>query len=239
MPEQLWPLILVALLAGLVASSIPFLVTFDPTRPEGKFVLLINELGRVQDLQATIELTWAGQAEAVRADFMWLRGEGAFRLELQAPSALAGQVFTYQGGQLNHFIPAEGDVGAGVVITELQPLFMEFTELQTFDPQEFTTALRLGTLRVSEAKGKGVVLVVSGQFPGLNLIRQLVLELNPSEESPFPTLADLTGVTLVYLQGTEERSMELRLAQLVVNSGLTLHTVREFPEPYTWVLPPH
>lgn len=239
MPEQLWPLILVVLLAGLVASSVPFLVTFDPSRPEGLFVALVSELGGIRDLEASLRLIWEDQALPVEADFAWLRGEGAFRLEIKSPPELAGQIFTYQGGQLNHYLP-KTERGPGVVVVDLEELLSG--ELNgplpgpRFDPHALITALRLGTLRATESKGDTIRLEVTGQFPGLGPLRRLALELAPPQGGPGLLLERLVSLTL-YLNGAQERRLKIDLAEVKIDQGLTLHQIRRFPQPYDWVLP--
>jgi hypothetical protein len=234
MPELVWPAILVALLAGLVASSIPFLMTFDPNRPEGKLALLASELGALRDLTATARLTWEGTGEELVVRAAWLAPERALRVEVLAPRELAGQVFTYQGGQINHFLPARDDIPAGVVILSVGDI-LEGEGVGPFSPQELITAIRLGTLKVREERGEGEdILEVSGRFPGLPLLRGLVLSFSQAQ-GPL-SLGDLAGVT-ISLGGRTPRVLKITLDEVRINQGITLHEIRSFPQPYQWILP--
>ena len=234
MPELVWPAILVALLAGLVASSIPFLTTFDPHSPAGQFALLVGELSATRDLEARLTIRWDGGG-TLGLKLAWLAEEGALRAEIVSPPDLAGQVFTYQRGQINHFLPAQGDIPAGVVILTVKDLFSELGEggQAAFRPQELITAIRLGTLRITEEEVGGVkVLQVSGRFPGLPALKKLVLKFSGGQVS----LKDLTEMSLT-LWGTPTRTVTISFSGIRLNQGLTLHEIRSFPQPYRWILP--
>lgn len=233
MPEQLWPLILVALLAGLVASSLPFLGTLNPSQPGGRLARLISELEGVRDLSATVTLNWAGEGTPVRFKLKWLTQERAFHVEFLSPEGLAGEEFSYQGGVLYHFVPADPRYGtqAGVVVTRLSALIPGGEELLKIpvSPRELVTALRRGSLKATQVLlDEGIRLQVSGQFPELPQLRQVTLDF--SSDGTLPRRA------VVEWDGAQPRTLEVLLEEVQVNTGLALRDVREFPA-YSWVLP--
>ena len=260
MPDQLWPLLLVGLLAGLLVAGAFLWTVLDPFRPEAKLARLLNELAGLRDLETTVVFQGSAHGQWVEADFKWLRGEGAFRLAVIAPEPLRGQVFTYQGGQLNHFLPAAEGRPAGVVIVRLpttgdegaagsplveglQAAAAYLDELRV-GPGKLLAALRSGALQVRESRDEAIKLEVWGEFPGgagpLGSLEKVVLELTPVQgEEPAFLLETLRGVTL-YLAGGEE--VEVRFSGTKINQGLTLREVRRFGEgeeesSYEWVLP--
>jgi len=240
MPELVWPAILVALLAGLVASSIPFLTTFDPHSPAGEFALLVGELSALRDFQARLTVSWGDSKPSLELKVAWLAGEGALRAEIVAPADLAGQVFTYQGGQINHFLPAKDGVPAGVIIVPATGLLPQLggqgAEQAAFKPQDFITAIRLGTLRITEEHTDSTkTLTVTGQFPGLPSLKQLTLVFAVQGEGTV-SLGDLSQLRIT-LWGSPSRTITISFSGVKLNQGLTLHEIRSFPQPYKWILP--
>jgi len=163
MPEQLWPLILVGLLASLVASSVPWLVTLDPNRPEGMLVQVLQTLQAAHDLDAHIVLT-GPEGPAVAFQLQWLRGEdgGALKISILAPKELRGEMFTLRSGLLAHWRPdPQGGQGVIVRLTLPQDAPEEAGSpfpWVNFDPRELITGIRLGTVRVTarrERLGEG------------------------------------------------------------------------------------
>lgn len=163
MPEQLWPLILVGLLASLVVSSIPWLVTLDPSRPEGMLVQILQTLEAARDLDAHIILT-GPEGPAVSFQLRWLRGEdgGALKISFLAPKELRGEAFTLRSGLLAHWRP-DPQGGEGVIVRLTLPQGAPegagnpFPWVN-FDPGELITGIRLGTVRVTaqrERLGEG------------------------------------------------------------------------------------
>jgi len=162
MAEQLWPLILVGLLASLVASSVPWLVTLDPNRPEGMLVQVLQTLQAAHDLDAHIVLT-GPEGPAVAFQLRWLRGEegGALKITLLAPKELRGEMFTLRRGLLAHWRP-DPQGGEGVIVRLNLP--QDTPEAGSpfpwvnFDPRELITGIRLGSVRVTarrERLGEG------------------------------------------------------------------------------------
>ena len=161
MAEQLWPLILVGLLASLVTSSVPWLTTLDPNRPEGMLVQVLQTLGAAHDLDAHIVLT-GPEGPAVAFQLQWLRGEEeALRITFLAPKELRGEMFTLRNGLLAHWRP-DPQGGGGVIVRLTLP--QEAPEAGSpfawgnFDPRELITGIRLGTVRVTarrERLGEG------------------------------------------------------------------------------------
>lgn len=257
MPEQLWPLLLVGLLVGLVAGGAFLWANLDPFRPEAKLIRLLSELTGLRDLETTVVFKSSAHEQWVEANFQWLRTEGAFRLEVTAPEPLRGQVFTYQGGQLNHFLPPAEGREAGVVIVRVAEAVDEdgagrslagdfgraaayLAELRA-GPGKLLAALRSGALRVRESRGETIKLEIWGEFPeALVGLERVVLELAPVQgEGPDFLLETLLAVTF-YLAGGEE--VEVRLSGTKINQGLTLREVRRFgageeESSYEWVLP--
>lgn len=257
MPEQLW-LLVVGLLVGLLVGGAFLWTTLDPFRPEAKLVRLLNELAGLRDLETTVVFKGGAHDQWVEANFKWLRGEGAFRLQLIAPEPLRGQVFSYQGGQLNHFLPAAEGRPAGVVIVRLpatadegtagNPLAAGFWAAAAYldelrdGPGKLLAALRSGALRVRESRDDTIKLEVWGEVPGgagpVGNLEKVVLELTPAQgEEPAFLLETLRGVTF-YLAGGE--AVEVRFSGTKINQGLTLREVRRFGEEesgYEWVLP--
>jgi len=154
MLAQLWPLILVGLLASLVVSSVPWLVTLDPSRPEGMLVQVLQTLQAARDLDAHIILT-GPKGPAVALELRWLRGEngGALKISFLSPKELRGEAFTLRSGLLAHWRPdPQGDEGVIVRLTLPQSAPEEAGNplaWVNFDPGELITGIRLGTVRVT------------------------------------------------------------------------------------------
>lgn len=240
---------------GLLVGGAFLWTTFDPFRPEARLVRLLNELTGLRDLETTVVFKGRDHGQWVEADFKWLRGEGAFRLQLTAPEPLRGQVFTYQGGQLNHFLPAANGRPAGVVIVRLpatvdegaagSPLAEGFRAAAAYldelrvGPGKLLSALRSGALQVREFRDDTIKLEVWGGLPGGGL-EKVVLEFTPAQgEEPVFLLETIHGVTF-YLAGGEK--VEVRFFGTKINQGFTLREVRRFgageeESNYKWILP--
>jgi len=176
MPRELWPLIIVALLAGLVASSVPWLVTLDPNRPEGMLVNMLQTLDAARDVDARLEIMGL-EGPAITAHLQWLRGLGeeALKVSLLGPPELKGEIFTLHGRLLAHYRPdlagqeqaeaasSDEKQKSGVIVRVTLPAEVPQggeTPLawMSFDPREIITGLRLGSVRVSvrrERLGEG------------------------------------------------------------------------------------
>lgn len=104
-----WPLLLVALFAGIVGllelDWAQFLA--DPAREALRE--LWAEVGGWRDLEARVRI-WGMGAEPVRMRIQAIPEEGALRLELLGPEALAGEIYTYRRGMLVHYRPDGGGV---------------------------------------------------------------------------------------------------------------------------------
>ncbi|KUK26143.1 MAG: hypothetical protein XD60_1705 [Acetothermia bacterium 64_32] len=143
-------MILVGLLAGLVMSSVPWLATLDPSRPEGMLVRVLQALEAARDLEAHVVLT-GEEGAAVEFQLWWLKGGngGAVKVSFLAPEELKGQVYTFREGLLAHWRP-QGD--EGVIVRLSLPQEGGSFSLTDFDLREIVTGIRLGTVRISSQR---------------------------------------------------------------------------------------
>lgn len=104
-----WPLILVALFAGFMGLlQTDWSQLFgDPAREA--FRELLSRVQGWEDVEATLTVWGIGQVP-VRMRVQAMIREGAVRLELLAPAALEGHIFTYRQGMLVHYLPENGGV---------------------------------------------------------------------------------------------------------------------------------